>query len=240
MTLIRHGNVIGAHHAALLGGGEWSLPTDCEVHLYGNNTEGDGDWTDHSGNDRHAALSGDAAVSSGYLDLDGTGDYATITGYKGVLGNAASHPRSVAFWIKTSNTGETIIEWGSEGGNGYLWQVRTNFEIQCNLVNCWYKTDGTIDVDDGDWHHVVIASEDRDAADGDFLLYVDNTDVGARDGNKELDTQSNNDVSIGYSAVGSDEHFTGQLDDVMIFSKMLTTTEIANIYNNSPGTHKDD
>ena len=74
----------------------------------------EGDWLDSSGHNRTGVPTGNAQFGPGLdgqgLLLDGSGDYVTITGYKGILGG---NPFSIVLWVKTTSTGDkTMVNWG--------------------------------------------------------------------------------------------------------------------------------
>ena len=91
------------------------------------------------------------------IQLDGVNDIVTVN-YPGILGDNA---RTIEAWIKTSanynpNTGGVqgvISDWGTfTNSNRSTFNVLFNnairFEVNGNGVN------GTIPVNDGNWHHV--------------------------------------------------------------------------------------
>ena len=165
------------------------------------------------------------------LEFDGVDEFVEITDYKGVTGSAA---RTVTAWIKTSTTGE-IITWGTaSSGEKWIFRVQDDngtagairLEVGIGFVV------GSIDLRDGDWHHVAAVLEEGDTDILDVKLYVNGVleTLSASDGPRQINTASGADVKIGVFA-GSDRYFTGQIDDVRIYSRGLSDTEIWELAN---------
>ena len=93
----------------------------------------DANAEDAKGN-HDGALNGNAAivtalgqhiVGDGALSLDGTGDFVSISGYKGITGRQA---RTCAAWIKTSTINANnvdILYWG-QAATGAKWRICLN------------------------------------------------------------------------------------------------------------------
>ncbi len=123
-----------------------------------------------------------------------------------------------------SNAGWSFYVQGSdgEGKNG-----RVQFSDGTNQVTS-SPTAGTTFVN-GEWHHFV-AVVDRSS--DTITIYNDGA---AQTGTIDISTVSgsmnNNAVlTIGRYPIGGTEHFNGKIDEVAIFSKALTQTEVENLY----------
>ncbi|MCU0917704.1 MAG: hypothetical protein MUC88_24550 [Planctomycetes bacterium] len=188
----------------------------------------DGTWLDSSGNNRTGVPSGNAQFGAGMdgqgLLLDGSGDYVTITGYKGILGG---NPFSIALWARSTSTGDiTMVNWGSST-NGQrvdfrLYQGRLRVEhgngnLQANTA-----------LNNGEWHYVAltVAQGTGLSAPG-VQLYLD----GKNDTQTTADPDTFNinavtDVTIGRRGSNADRAFLGSLDEVRIYDRVLTADEI--------------
>jgi hypothetical protein len=99
---------------------------------------------------------------------------------------------------------------------------------------------GTARVDDGEWHHVVVTKAVGTGLASEITMYVD----GVKDGAPQVDSLTTGDilndepVSFGQEADGSSAHITS-MDDVRIFNRELTETEVKRIYEAS-GSFIDD
>ena len=50
----------------------------------------------------------------------GAGEHVIVKGFKGVVDDKA---RSVAAWIKTTDSDGSVVSWGASTGNGRLWDL---------------------------------------------------------------------------------------------------------------------
>jgi hypothetical protein len=188
----------------------------------------DGDAVDSSGNGRDGTLAGDAAFRPGLFDqaliLDGTGDYVSITGYTGVLG---TNPFSVALWIKTTDDGGTMVNWGTQT-NGQridfrLYQGRMRVEIGgANL-------EGKTLVNDDQWHHLVLTvTAGASMSYPQTMLYLDGKDDSqtTTDTTPMINIVANVDFTIGRRQTNTDRAITAMLDDVRIYDRVLAADEV--------------
>ena len=159
------------------------------------------------------------------IQLDGLNDIVTIN-YPGILGD---NPRTVEAWIKTSsnynpNTGGVqgvISDWGTfTNSNRSTFNVLFNnairFEVNGNGVN------GTIPVNDGNWHHVAMVYDPL--ATLKVSLYVDGIlDVA---GNLTIPVNTlSTYVRIGQRVDGL-HFFNGKIDEYRLWSVALTQAQI--------------
>ena len=188
----------------------------------------EGDWLDSSGNNRTGVPSGDSHFGAGFdgqsLVLDGSGDYVTITGYKGILGG---NPFTITAWVKTTATGDnTMVNWGSST-NGQ----RVDFRLYQGRLRVEHgngNLQGNTNLADNQWHHVavVVAQNAAIQAPG-TLLYLDGKD----DSQTTADPDTYNitavtDVTIGRRGTSNDRAFPGLIDEVRIYDRALTAAEI--------------
>ena len=183
---------------------------------------------------RHADTSGLA------LDLDGTGDSAVISEYKGPIGKVG---HTVSLWLKglpqfaddgVTRKSTELIHWGDGRTATKRYTLRVNNAANFNEfrvdVNGAYIYGSTNIVDD-QWHHlaVVHAANSPLAA---VTLYVDGkaetaTTPGGNGINTILDTLSRDDFRIGNT-------FKGQIDDVLLFDRALTAEQVAALHSAVP------
>jgi hypothetical protein len=159
------------------------------------------------------------------IQLDGLNDIVTVN-YPGILGD---NPRTVEAWIKTTsnynpNTGGVqgvISDWGTfTNSNRSTFNVLFNnairFEVNGNGVN------GTIPVNDGNWHHVAMVYDPL--ANLKVSLYVDGVlDVA---GNLTIPVNTlSSFVRIGQRVDGL-HFFNGKIDEYRLWSVALTQAQI--------------
>ncbi|HUU18790.1 MAG TPA: LamG domain-containing protein [Sedimentisphaerales bacterium] len=154
------------------------------------------------------------------LKFDRDDGYVQIIKYKGVTG---TRPRTVAAWIKTTESNGEILSWGSDD-YGKMWIfgfIRGSIGVTPN-GGYLYINDET---DDDKWHHVAAVVEEAELPNlhDDVKLYKDGEpaeihDIGLLD-LWPIDTGSDLDVRIGIQ-------FKGLIDDVRIYDRALSEDEI--------------
>ena len=170
------------------------------------------------------------------IQLDGVNDYIDVSSYSGVTGKT---PRTVAAWIKTDkiHTG-AIVDWG-EQQSGQDWHLQV--QDQRNdpdvpkgslQVGVWGGLVlGTTNVCDGTWHHVAAVLDpavSNDPKPSDVTLYVDGQmEHPVRVLDHSIDTSALSHVRLGAREDG--RHFDGILDDVRIYDRALTASEIISL-----------
>ena len=174
------------------------------------------------------------------LTFDGSDDYINCTDWAGFQ-FGASQDFSVACWFKTSTTGtlKRLVSWQNSASNPY-WAVRIETS---NYLRCLFRDSGgtlgsatdSINVCDGDWHHVAVTM-DRDGAmkiylDGNYRVQDSNiSDVGDLDADQPLV------IGCRYEGATVTQVMNGPTDDVRIYNRVLSSTEIKSIWNNGNGT----
>jgi hypothetical protein len=193
----------------------------------------DGDALDSSGNERHGTLNGNPQFGPGVydeaLEFDGD-DYVAIDGYKGVLG---PHAFSIAAWVKQTagNTG-TIVAWGQlVDGARVRFLVRDTGQLRLSTFAGRIESDTYLSLDE--WYHVAVTKvQDQDQA----TLYLNGQDVtSTAQSFTSLNIVADADVGIGWDPVNQGSYFTGIIDDVLIYDKVLTLEEIQQIIEGSGG-----
>ncbi|MHC4204626.1 MAG: LamG-like jellyroll fold domain-containing protein [Planctomycetota bacterium] len=187
---------------------------------------------DASGYNNHGSLVGNPMWTEGYdgeaLELDGD-DYISIKDYKGVLGASAI---SVSIWLKTSLTAEQqLLWWGTDsGGQRVEFRVHSNGHIR--IGNGGGQVESLTDVTNGQWHHIVATVEENATnSSTQVRIYLDGQDdtLESTDDDPPYDVSSGLDVTIGYRPSRNDRAVQGLIDDVRIYDKVLTATEVEQI-----------
>jgi len=194
------------------------------------------DATDVSPGKQHGKLMGGPAWTKGHkngaLKFDGKDDYVAIT--KAFYKRAGIPALTVAAWIRTSSPSEQVIAsfdgseyWGLEVNGIFAkygqvgWSVMTDAG-QINLA-------GRARVNDGQWHHVAGVFDN-----GRATIYVDGVADATMTRGQTFGTDNRR---YGFLGVGSKAdkydgtrasgtYFAGDMDDVRIYSRALTKTEI--------------
>jgi len=177
------------------------------------------------------------------IQLDGTGDYISF-------GNDASlsaNDMSYSFWAKSSSSSnpssnEGLIFKAADTG-------QTTREIGCvfrtsGLINAKasdssainYDIDTATDFYDAAWHHVVITKE-RGVTTDTLKMYVDGSLIGTDNTASGHIVQTSADLEFGRLSMDSnaDRYFTGYVDEIGVWDKVLTSTEVTALYNSGSG-----
>ncbi|MDH3629517.1 MAG: DNRLRE domain-containing protein [Gammaproteobacteria bacterium] len=184
------------------------------------------------GND--ATLNGNPAwttgVADGALEFDGSGDYATTD-------NPFTPPPvgTVSFWMKVP---------GSPASHGRIlglddtWEIRhvttgtpdgiaygLVFDLGVTGVNTEFVTTVTVDTPD-QWYFVAATYDTNTDA---YQVYLDGVLHKSGTYPSALAVPAANPLSLG-TRTGSSNYFTGTLDDVQIYDRILSAGEIAEFY----------
>jgi hypothetical protein len=191
--------------------------------------------TDVSGHDFHGTLtnmnaeSWTAGKQCGGLFFDGIDDFVTVDGFNGIAG---TQNRTCMAWIKTTRIVGGIVTWGlPQAGQKWNFAVdgRGGFGVE---VGSGYISSNSL-VADGTWHHVAAVFENDGTPNvSDVRLYLN----GRREtpytiAPRAIDTSNQQTVSLGCFGNGIDFFFQGQMDEVRVYPRALTDSEILSIYN---------
>ena len=219
--------------------GAYELCSDSELYLQLDETSGQ-IMTDSSVFHRNGDLYGTPSWSSsgiinGCLSLDGIDDYGVISGYKGVTGGAS---RTCSAWVKTSgpvtaNANMVVVEWGTYNVSGQQWilGVYSSGEFGAYLYGA--AQNSVAKINDGQWHHIAAVLEnDGSPTVGEIKLYLDGqlqTQTSGWGPSQIINTPEVHDVTVGACYFGATPiaFFNGLIDDVQVYSRALSSSEIA-------------
>lgn len=157
------------------------------------------------------------------LNFDGSNDFVG-TSYAGISGNGA---RTVEAMIRTSNSisgQKVIVDWGSMApGTRFTFNVLQNASIRIEVGGSGMAASTA--VNDGMWHHVAVTYDPTLSSDM-FKLYIDGSQAAAGNLNTPVNTSSVTPVLIGCRN-DSINYFPGDIDEVRIWDRALTATEIS-------------
>jgi arylsulfatase A-like enzyme len=182
------------------------------------------------------------------LSFDGVNDGVVLTGNKGITGGAA---RTVAFFLnanasQTANIRPTMVGWG----NGVSQTIGTRFDVNLNHLGNYvlrvefneagvnFTTPTRGDLRGAGWVHcavVVPANARVDQIKGylDGQLATATLEPSAA-GATLVNTSAIHDVAIGRTGDTTQRTIHGLLDDVRIYPRALTATEIAALAAQTP------
>ncbi len=201
---------------------------------------------DKSGNANHGTLT-NISTSTFYTTgkigqgfrFDGTNDYITLSNTSAA--DMTTNNFTVSLWLKTNTTATTqyrlISKRGSDGYEIYLGSGQNGLAAYCDTTGGGCLNDnnlGTASVRDMKWHHAVVVF-DRS---GNMTGYVDGnvgsspSSISAAVGSMTV-AQS---LMIGQYSNGGGDYFNGSLDDVRVYNRALSATEIRQLYNQGAAT----
>lgn len=160
--------------------------------------------------------------------LDITGDYSIGGWVK--LESTPSSSTSYALYNKGGNS-------GSDGGLGCEY---SNVSGTTRIRSSWYKSPSSFSrvyhnftISTGTWYHIVCVV-DIDAP-SNSRIYIDGTSYTPTVENADATSANNNSEPVEVGRSKDDQHFDGLLDELGIWSRILTTQEIQYLYNNGSG-----
>jgi M6 family metalloprotease-like protein len=163
-------------------------------------------------------------MANNALSLDGIDDYVEIPNFKGITGPAS---RTCMAWIKTTEPSSQIISWGSND-SGAKWTLRVNENGTLRAEVAGGYIYGVTNLCDGRWHHVAVVLINDGSPDiSEAILFVDGQpESSGSSAAYPVNTAFAENVKIGVNLTGS-VFFQGLIDDISIYDRALTETEIA-------------
>ncbi|VGO17081.1 hypothetical protein PDESU_05676 [Pontiella desulfatans] len=227
---------------ALVGGGETNPPDEGLVAHYPFN----GNASDESGNGHDGAVNGATLTAdrfgnpnSAYL-FDGTDDYIAVADHVDLrlsntdfsisawFNESASNPSSLNTLLAKRNPYPTQQEgWmygitGQTFGGGIPGKLRYFVSSGSDP----YCTGNAI-IPQSTWHHSVMTYE---VASGTISFYVDGVLDSQHPGMPVPNASTSMEMNIGRDSRGADNLFHGIIDDIQIYNRALSATEVADLY----------
>jgi hypothetical protein len=197
----------------------------------------DGNVLDSSGNNLNGTIMGNPAFTPGIagqaLTFDGAGDFVDCT--NNVKWDAITDKITVSTWFRVDVFDVTYQPIVTKGDSS--WRIARNSETnglqwRCNGPVPTFRINGTVNVNDGEWHHAAGTYDGTTA-----WLYVDGKLDGtmATAGPIAKNTQK---VNIGANAEQTARLWKGAIDEVRIYSRALTEPEVRYLADQTPGDGK--
>lgn len=207
---------------------------------------------DLSGNANDGAVSGPAPSNDRFGNANAAFTFDGIDDYIEIADDASIRPQfiSISLWFKTSEgTNAQSLLYKSEW-NTYLneqYSLALNFSNSPNQFDCsvknnnncdnpgsgWQRNQVTDPVDDNIWHHLVYTYDG-----GQSTIYIDGVGVSTQEfAPGEIDNCAGSPLFIGRQWIDGEfvalNPYIGELDDIGIWNRPLTATEVVNIYQSS-------
>jgi hypothetical protein len=201
-----------------------------------------GDPQDYLGVNNPIARDGAAQTSDGKFGkgftFDGNDDNVYFNNTGTVLACDASSAQTRALWFKAATgllTYQGLI--GDFSNFGYGWSVAVCSDGHASCSNSYTVVNdgggeyyGSTVISDGNWHHMVVTYDP--SAGNKFTVYLD----GSLDANFDQTPQDDGNNFFGltvgwiYHSDGGNSSFNGEIDEVMIWDRVLTAAEVESLY----------
>ncbi|MDD5032808.1 MAG: LamG domain-containing protein [Candidatus Pacebacteria bacterium] len=207
---------------------------------------GTGQITDKSGNGNTGQMVGMSTstaptigVSGQALNFDGVNDYVNA-------GSAASlddvRPITISAWIKPDSYGGAnegaIVSKGDSGASGawrlYLNQAASNFIFQAGGSSPPWRSSSVNIITLSQWQHLVITWDGGLDPTGINLYYNGSLSNDSGSIGDSLTSDASNSLYMGMRYAGGRDvpnYFDGAIDNVRIYSRVLSASEIQSLYN---------
>ena len=175
-----------------------------------------------------------AGKRNGALNFDGTNDFVNFGNQSGLY---LRSNLSVFAWIKTSSAYQSVVSWGSAGTGGVAngqYGIGT-FGSLCGgsgrlalyLASAWRCSASAIN--DGVWHHVGYTFDSS----GNLQYYIDGATSGSVIATgTQFSAGASNSLVFGTDDTTANYNFpfNGSLDEVRIYNRVLSSTEVSQLY----------
>lgn len=202
---------------------------------------------DSSGTGNHGTRAGDATTTAAGFNrsgtFDGTGDYVSVP-YDASLD--ITDNVSISFWFRPTST----IASGFSGTKGLISKANTNTDAENDWQFSWYDAHAgrmrfgaygdyilttTATWTGGTWYHVTVVVSSTNTA----YIYVngelDNYDSDTSIGSDPINGTENNAIAIGLAkTLQGDFYFDGQIDEMRIYDRAISSEEVAKLYQLAP------
>ena len=220
-----------------------SVPASAQQDLVAHWTfdETSGTTASDSVGSNDGTLQGDATWDTdgkygGSLLLDGTGDHVLVASGPDV--NVTKN-YTLSAWVKPDVMSRNHTVLSKVTGNAdkqyeiqALWDGRTRFKYEINNTDQTGDfgdtgTPGTLVKADGTWQHMVVTVDNSLL----FTVYLDGQVLGTKQGTNEV-TAGTDALHIGLrGGTYQDTGFQGRIDDVRIYDRALSASEVLDLYN---------
>ena len=216
----------------------------------GTASSDDGTGTGRGDSSLDGTITGATATTgmfgTGALAFDGADDYVDFPSAvtADILGTS---DRTVCLWVQRDTTdwqdgvffcyGDDDTAFGSFTLKSNCCSENVFVERHGNDNNYDEAGSGDYEIsgfDDGGWHHVCMTAQDKGGGAYDVITTIYFDGVGRSFNNLELDTQSTNALRIGAHLGDAGWKFTGSLDELYVYSGLLVSTDIKDLYEFDP------
>jgi hypothetical protein len=163
-------------------------------------------------------------ANSGAFEFDGSNDKITIDPFN----NLPNNEFSVSLWSNKDTTNSNVCFWHMPNSSGDNTNAVFTESDEYRYLSNNNVFDTGIPVKDNTWQHIVATGDGSTAS-----IYVDNS-LGATTSYNTFNFEGVFHIGVdvdGGPRSGFSQFFDGQIDDVRIYNRALTESEISDIYN---------
>lgn len=198
------------------------------------------DCTDSSGNGSNGTGYNTTFVTgkigSYSANFNGTNSYIAVSSSSYTTFGSPSNAFTIGVWVKTTQANRMFLSKGRNNSTSNIdYQLGTNangklkfwsWNNSAGVSQTFEDADGTV-INDGNWHYVAFANEGASS----HKLYVDGVLVENNTTSWTNNNSNTEDLDMGRykNAIYGTTYFAGQLDDLRIYKKALTESEIGHI-----------
>ena len=201
-----------------------------------------GNANDESGNGNNGTVNGAALTTDRFgnansaYNFNGTSDYIQTSNTSSLPTGTSS--RSVSYWMKSSSSQiyMTVFGYGDNNQNQKDFHVWHNWD--CNGVNINIsdvaRTYTTGNLDDVWNNYVVVYDSSVDVSITSVKIYKNGvllSNICSSYGDGNLNTGNLYPLTFGKYHATNQHYFSGLLDDIALWNRVLTQQEITNLYN---------
>ena len=188
-------------------------------------------WNDISGNGNNGTLTNGPTFNSsngGSIVFDGTNDYINTVTATSLGINSASTSFSISIWFKTTGVNEYYLF------DNYNGSADISLRIDGGKIEVYMSATGTINAaqfgsgyNNGIWHNVILTWNGSNT----ITVYVDGISIGTNTTSITGSFESNAAFQIGSRPAGGGSVFSGNISQIQVYNRALTSTEITQNYN---------
>ena len=171
------------------------------------------------------------------LDFDGLNDYVNCGN---IAGFEKNEPFTLECWFKTGGTGHVIVSKISTANTAGYYIITAVGKIYFRLQNTAAAIISVVTIEAGfnnnAWHHIICTYDGSEDGSG-CHIYIDGVDKSLTIEYNSLSGTITNAVSFNIANMSNlSYHYGGKLDEVVIYDKELSSSEVLFRYHNGNGT----
>ena len=167
------------------------------------------------------------------------GKYGIGTSYNGTnnvilvpdTNNSLDMPNdfTISFWVNPDSGGTKELVAKSSGENYEIWQSSTNLSVRVNGVSPVVSAGSIFTY--GQWTHITVKYERSTG----LVTIYQNGNYFTNGANTNAASINNSSLQIGAYSDGTSYPFSGKIDELRIYNRALSPSEITQLYNYAPG-----